>query len=167
MPTIGEFHAKYWGRKFNAPPVPRIPQAYPGWQGSVILPSLFGVIGARWDAWRAQLRWWWALYRRISGLGALQQQVLLKALTLLESPAYGAAKTAVRATAVTPGFNRPEAWLDYSREVKSEPNRAENMFRHLRAMRLVRDAQPGLSNPDQNLLVELAYHEYAIRPWGN
>jgi hypothetical protein len=38
---------------------------------------------------------------------------------------------------VTPRFNRPEAWLDYSRAIKASPNLAENTFRHLRAMTLV------------------------------
>lgn len=93
-------------------------------------------------------------------------RVLRTVITTLDSPLYPVAKRAVRETSQTLGFNRPEAWVPYSRELKSEPARAENVFRHLHCMRLIRDySGVTLSNPEQNLLAELAYHEYGIQPW--
>lgn len=167
MPVVGEFHRFFWSRHGTAPAPPPVTTrpGYPMWQASVILPSLFGIIGARWDAFLEQVRWWYALYRRIKALPPTSHLVLLTVLRSLEHPAYPAAKQAVRATAITERFNRPESWLEYSRAVKSSPHLAENMYRHLRAMTLVRTEHPALTNPEQNLLVELAYAEYAVRPW--
>ena len=79
-------------------------------------------------------------------------------------PAYPIALHAVAETATTLGFNRPEAWQGLSRQMKASPGRAENTYRHMRVCELVRAQSPStLSNPDCNLLVELAYHEWAGR----
>lgn len=85
-----------------------------------------------------------------------------KAHDLTQHTAYPAALEAVKKTATTLGFNRPEAWHGLSRQMKSSPGRAENVFRHLNACQLTREtAGSTLTNPDCNLLVELAYHEWA------
>ena len=87
---------------------------------------------------------------------------LASAQGLMAHPAYPAAVEAVKKTATTIGFNRPEAWQGLSKQMKSSPGRAENTFRHLYACQLTREtAGSTLSNPDCNLLVELAYHEFA------
>lgn len=90
--------------------------------------------------------------------------VLQQADSLLHHPAYPFAQDAVRKTATTLGFNRPEAWQGLSRHMKSSPGRAENVFRHLEACRLTRETCGStLTNPECNLLVELAYHDFALR----
>jgi hypothetical protein len=90
--------------------------------------------------------------------------VLTRATALLQHPAYPAALEAVQQTATTLGFNRPEAWQGLSRVMKASPGRAENIFRHMRACELTRELSPStLTNPDCNLLVELAYHDWARR----
>jgi hypothetical protein len=90
--------------------------------------------------------------------------VLERVEALRQHPAYPCALEAVQKTATTLGFNRPEAWQGLSRHMKSSAGRAENVFRHLEACRLTREASPStLTNPDCNLLVELAYHEWSRR----
>lgn len=90
--------------------------------------------------------------------------LLIKAGSLLNHPAYPIAQDAVRRTARTLGFNRPEAWQGLSRQMKTSPGSAENTFRHMQACQWTRAEAPStLTNPDCNLLVELAYHEFALR----
>lgn len=90
--------------------------------------------------------------------------LLLKTAKLLRHPAYPAAQAAVRKTATTLGFNRPEAWQGLSRQMKSSPGSAENTYRHMQACQWTKlGASSTLTNPDCNLLVELAYHEFAER----
>lgn len=85
-----------------------------------------------------------------------------KAQALIQHPAYPHAIEAVKKTATTLGFNRPEAWQGLSRHMKASPGRAENVFRHMEACRLMRETCGStLTNPDCNLLVELAYHEFS------
>ena len=104
---------------------------------------------------------------RVSDLGPTQRAVIERALTLVESPHFPIAQSAVRVTATTLGFSRPEAWQQYSRAIKGSPGRAENVFRHIKAHELTRqgarDLGSTLSNPTAHLLVELAYHEFAIK----
>lgn len=166
MPLIGEFHTKYWENSdTNAAPVHIGRGGYPAWQASVITPSLLGMLGAWLDTKLAQWRWWKPVIGRVNALDAEQRGVLLLALESLESPGYRCAQAAVRQTAVTLGFNRPEAWKELSREVKDSPARAENNFRHLLAARktgLALKAQGStLTNPELNLTTELAYHGFA------
>jgi hypothetical protein len=90
--------------------------------------------------------------------------LLVKAGSLLNHPAYPMAQAAVRRTARTLGFNRPEAWQGLSRQMKQSQGTAENLYRHLQACQWTREVAPStLTNPDCNLLVELAYHEFALR----
>jgi len=90
--------------------------------------------------------------------------LLFKTGALLNHPAYPIAQQAVRKTATTLGFNRPEAWQGLSRQMKSSPGYAENIYRHMQACQWTKAEAPStLTNPDCNLLVELAYHEFALR----
>lgn len=165
MPTIGLFHATFqWNfSDTNAAPVHLGAGGYPLWQASVIAPSLFGIVGAWIDEHWALLKWHWRIAKRLHRLSRESGRVLVRVLDLLESPAYPQAQAAVRGTATTLGFNRPEAWKELGRQMKSDAGRAENMFRHLEAMRRVREtANSTLTNPQQNLLTELAYHGFTI-----
>ena len=164
MPTVGVFHTQYWAvSDTTAPPVLAASLGgYPRWQASVIASSLLGVIGAWWDVWWARIRWWLGFAPRIHRLDSERRAVLVGVLETLESPHYRAAQRAVRRTATTLGFSRPEAWKDLSRALKDSPGRAENTFRHLEACKLLREtAGSTLTNPQQHLLVELAYQGFA------
>lgn len=111
------------------------------------------------------VRGWWEIGRRVDRLPADRAAVLRGTLDLLESDAFPVAKRAVRETAKTLGFNRPEAWKPYSQMLKSDPGRAENVFRHQRAADLTTQRLGStLTNPQTELLVELAYHAYAVQP---
>jgi hypothetical protein len=169
VPTVGLFHGFYWNLSDTVvPPVVIGRGGYPLWQAAVITPSLFGVIGAWLDHLWAKWQWWWAFYRRVDHLSIPQRAVLLDAVVLFESPAYPAAREAVRETAMTLGFSaaHPQAFLAYSRAIKSDPGRMENTFRHIRAMeRTVELLGSTLSNPVKNLVVEFAYWEYQQHPW--
>lgn len=167
-PLVGECHTKYWEfSDTNAAAVHLGRGGYPLWQASVIVPSLFGVIGAWIDTRWAQLQWHWRLLRRTHRLNDEQRAVLLYTLDTLEGPAYVRAQDAVRVTSKTLGFNRPEAWKGLSRHMKDDAGRAENTFRHLEAMRLLRIANAAagstLTTPQQSFVVELAYQGYALR----
>lgn len=165
MPTIGLYHRFYWEfSDTKAAPVP-IPSkgGYPLWQAGVIAPSLLGMLGAWIDARWALLQWHWRLATRVHRLSRESKAVVLKTIDALEHPCYPHAQTAVRKTATTLGFNRPEAWGGLKRELKASPGRAENTFRRLNACSLLRDLSPStLANWDQNLFVELAYHGYTV-----
>jgi len=90
--------------------------------------------------------------------------LLTKAAALLNHPAYPIAQSAVRKTAKTLGFNRPEAWQGLSRQMKASVGHAENVYRHMQACQWTKAEAPStLTNPDCNLLVELAYHEFGLR----
>jgi hypothetical protein len=119
--------------------------------------------------WWAAAQWLWQLFRRSLGFRAPQRSVVLRVLDALEHPAYPIAERAVKQTATTLGFNRPEAWRELSRELKGSPGRAENAFRHLEAMRLVRAnlLSSTVTNPECNLIVELAYHGFAAHAVGS
>lgn len=105
------------------------------------------------------------LDRRIRKLDPVRQALAGYVIDLAGLPAFEAALTAVDECAHTLGFNRPEAWIPYSRMLKSDPGRAQDVFRHVKAMERTRElANSTLTNPEANLLVELAYHVYA-KPW--
>lgn len=165
MPVQSWGHSQYWSvfsTVVPPPPTPIISRGgYPGWQASVI-GSLFGAIQVQLVALWAEIRWYLRLIRRVRALDARQQVALAAAFHALEHPGFPAALTAVQETAVTLGFNRPEAWKPYSHAIKASPKRAENIFRHLRACEQTKAALGStLSNPECNLLVELAYHAFA------
>jgi hypothetical protein len=171
MPVIGEFHEQYWDISSTAvTPIAR-PAAggYPQWQTSVTLGSVFGGALIFWERFVDWVGWAWTLLRRSHRYDWERRAVVLHALDALEHPAYPIARLSVRKTATTLGFNRPEAWKELSRELKGDPGRAENAFRHLEAMRLMRanNIQSTLANPQANLIVELAYHGFAVNPRGD
>lgn len=179
MPVQSWGHSQYWGDSgstFIPPPPGPSRGGYPGWQAAVVAPSAFGAIGAWWDDWTDWIAGWVRFMRRVHRLPDARRLVLLDVLQALESPIYDHARTAVRQTATTLGFNRPEVWVDYSRAIKGTPRRAENIYRHVRAVDLLQEAwcatQPGstatrLTNPQKDLYTQLAYAEYARKPWGD
>lgn len=184
MPTVGIFHTHFWENTGGPSAIPSGPPPlwnFPLWQSAglhlviwgVPLPSWTG-IQERARAVRDAIRHWvherrldaqaWRICRRIrtqpDGDEALT--VLQRAL---DSHAYPLAAYAVRKTATTLGFNRPEAWLELSRAMKRDPGSAENQYRHMEAVRLVRVnalAKP-VGNPEANLLVEIAYQVFALK----
>lgn len=104
--------------------------------------------------------------RRLHRLPDVQQEVVKRVLGLLEDPRYDLATTAVRHTATLPGFHRPEAWRSLTHLLKGDPGRAENMYRRVKATEqvktLAREMGSTVTNPQAQLLVELAYHAYTI-----
>lgn len=162
MPSPGLFHTFFFNfSDSNAAPVHVSGGGYPGWMAGVITPSLFGILGAWIDARWALVKYHWRLIRRVHHLSAESKYVVSKVLDVLEHPNYPTAQKAVRVTATTLGFSRPEAWKGLNRQMKDSPGRAENTFRHLNACELLRTtASSTLANWDQNLFVELAYHGF-------
>ena len=118
--------------------------------------TAIAAIHAALDAWRLVRR----LRTHPDGDAALT--LVAKAL---ESPVYPLAGFAVRKTATTLGFNRPEAWLELSRAIKRDPGSAENQYRHMEAVRLLRvnALDRPVGNPEANLLIELAYQMFALK----
>lgn len=114
---------------------------------------------------RSLLEWWvGSRVKRTPAAPITVPEMLTRTAVLLTHPAYPAAQAAVRRTAQTLGFNRPEAWQGLSRQMKASPGQAENVYRHLQACVWTKDTAPStLTNPDCRLLVELAYHEFAAR----
>lgn len=168
MPTIGPFHSFWWNLSDTTVAPVRIGRGgYPAWQASVVVGSGFGPIGA-WcsETWTA-IKYWWALKQRVQALPQAQRAVLFYTLDAFTDPKYAAARTAVTETARTLGFNRPEAWIQYSRMLKSDMGRQENHYRHLRAVVRTRELiKPStITNPMVNFYTELAYQEYAVKPW--
>ncbi len=165
MPTFLLFHKQYW--EFtggpSAPVATRRP-GYPTWQASVITPSLFGIVGAWLDVWMARLKWWWQFAPRLHRLTADQRHLLLHVLTHVESPGYFAARQAVRDTAVILEFNKPDAWTMLKHGLRADPGEAENCFRHLEAIRRLRETGASYTNPQAHLLTELAYQDFALHP---
>lgn len=170
MPTQWA-HEFYWD--VSSTVVEVIPEAkggYPAWQSAPL-----GMLGVAWGvpldrlvAWMKRL--WWAICAawRWSGYPVERRRVLFRVERAMQDPYWTLGLKAVHETANTLGFNNPEAWVAYGREIKSDPGRAQNIFRHQRAMGLLRDSLKAdygstLTNPDQNLIIELAYHGWATR----
>lgn len=166
MPVIGEFHTTYWENSdTNVAPVRLTRGGYPVWQSGVVIGTAFGGLALFWDRASDWWRWCWRLVSRSYRFNPEQRAVVLKTLAALEHPAYEVARGAVRKTARTVGFNRPEAWKDLSRELKASAGGAENAFRHLEACRLVRAnlLNSTVTNPECHLITELAYQGFAWR----
>lgn len=131
----------------------------------------------------AQLRWYWTLARRLWRWRAPENQdkletwiarleefdaeevaILDRVLHAFAHPRWRDAQQAVRVCATTPKFHQPEQWVEYGRALKGNPGQAQNVFRHIRVVHVLRglqdDAGP-LSNPDAHLLAELAYQGFA------
>lgn len=160
------FHTNYWEfSDTNVTPVAVVKPGYPAWQSSVIAPSGLGMIGAWLDTWLERWRWWKRFAPRVHRLNPERRAVLMRTLDLLESPAYGSARIAVRETSKILGFNKPDAWTHLKRELKDSPGQSENVMRHLEAMRRVRLIYGStLTNPTAHLVTELAYDGFTRFP---
>ena len=185
MPTVGPFHRFYWKARANpvAPPV-RSRGGYPPWQASVTSALVFGWVplDAIAPIWR-QVRWLLHIARRlwpwrapetqdrletwiarIESFDAEQLAVLERVVAAMTGPHWPAAQQAVRTCATTPKFHAPEQWVVYSRELKANVGQAQNIFRHVKALSVLRplgDGPAPLSNPEAHLLIELAYQAFA------
>lgn len=168
MPVVGEFHQTYWSTsdtKAVVPPGPGVP-GYPMWQSgptTIVLGSAFGGLVPFFERIAEWCRRVWRFTFRVSRLTPTQCLALERVLQSFEHPGYPIARHTVRKTATTLGFNRSEAWLELGRALKRSPGESENTFRHLESVRLLRFNLVGstLSNPQANLMVELAYQEFA------
>lgn len=104
-----------------------------------------------------------AVDQRLAALDAERRAVVERSLALVESPQYAVARNAVRETATSIGFDRPEAWKDLARHMKADNGRTQNVYRHLKAMRILREtAGSTFTNPDANFLTELAYQGFSL-----
>lgn len=165
MPTLWA-HRVYFNNSSTvvAPTLADSGGGYPRWQASnIAIGSLFGALHVY-----LERVWAWLVvqWRRLRPAPAPAPPAGVRdhVDALLAHSAYPAALAAVEKTATTLGFNRPEAWQGLSRHMKSSPGRAENVFRHLEACRITRETCGStLTNPDCSLLVELAYHDWALR----
>lgn len=164
MPIGAWAHSHYW-RFSNGPGVVLGGgggnNGYVPWQTTPLLGSLFGGL----QAWYERVRDVWRLYQRVKDFGPDRWAALERVCALLAAPEYDVARASVKDTALLLGFNKPEAWLSLKRDLQKRPDFTENLFRHVRAMRTLDEQQPNtLSNPEKNLLIELAYHGYAAHP---
>lgn len=178
MPTQWA-HSHYWGLPSGPPPGPGVSTGgggYPAWQSAVTgtYGSGFGGLhGALSDAW-AYLAWWahwvrqvwhWRHDWRRERIAQDERAVVLdRCRSLLLSDHYAPARGWVRDTAMTLGFNKPEAWVMLAKEFPHKHAMQENAYRHLRAVHKLTPETAGLPSPERHLLVELAYLGYALRP---
>ena len=161
------FQRNYWVNSDTVvTPVKVSRSGYPGWQITVIA-SLWGATGDWIRAAWGKARWIWSLVSRIRGLDPDQQLVVLRTVDMVEHRTYPLAQSAVRQTATTLGFTRPEAWKGLSHALKRDAGSAENTFRHLHTVELLqtaaRTAGSTLTNPELHFLSELAYQSFAIK----
>jgi hypothetical protein len=168
MPVQAFGHQQFWRARANVPPEPSATGPdwpYPRWQTTIVAGSLLGGWA---DLARSYWRWLvavWRYGRRAARLPSLEQAVADRVLDALASHRFRHAYQAVREVALTRHFNRTESWLPLSRELKAARGPAENTFRHLAACHgLEARLDERLSNPEKHLLVELAYHAYAVDP---
>lgn len=183
MPTLLGFHAQYWENNRHrgtvTPAASTRRGAYPLWQSSVIHMVAFGpMLSAFW----AKLQWIWQAFKllwyvdradqgqvldwieRWPRYSPQERHVFLRLVQLMGDPAWIDARQAVRATATTLGFNEPAFWKGLSRALKDNPGSAQNTFRHLYAVQILRTSGRVLSNPDLHLLTEAAYHAFTAEP---
>jgi hypothetical protein len=168
MPLVGEFHTKYWENSDTSvtPVAPaRTPWQYPAWQSGIVLGSILGGAAPFFERFWDRLKWWFRAQPRVMALDPEARLVLLKTLDALEHEAYPLAQKAVRKTATTIAFNRPESWTELGRTMKRSAGASENIYRHMEACRLLQSnlLTSTLTNPQKNLMVELAYHGFAAR----
>lgn len=166
MPIGAWAHSQYWrshGGAGGGPPgnSGKRVRGYVTWQTTVVIGTtyaLFGPLQAVYDAIREAVRW----YRLMRALSPDRRAALNRVIGLLLSPEYAAARSAVTDTAQILGFNKPTAWQSLVAVLKANPGWTENHWRHVQAMQGL--GETSLTNPDKNLLIELAYHGYAERP---
>lgn len=157
MPTLWA-HRYFWRARTNIP-IPPTPTlgGYPLWQASVIAGSLVGGLQLIWE--RLTYAWFWM--RQAWHWTPDEAHAMSAALTAVHQPEWPIARDAVYLTARAEKFNESQEWAKLGHELKTHHGWAENTWRHLHALYAVEQAGGALSNPDRNLLVELAYHEYA------
>lgn len=164
MPLIGEFHTFYWETSdTSVTPIVATPAGgYPTWQ-SVTIGSGLGGLEPYYESAKDAIAWFWTLFKRSRTLDKGGRAAVLRALDAVQHPAYPLAYAAVKKTATTLAFNRPESWTELSRGLKRDMGSAENTYRHLEACRLLKSnlLNSSLTNPQTNLIVELAYQAYA------
>ena len=168
MPLFEEFHEHFWGGPSTSPPPPPstiVAFGYPAWQASVVAPSLFGGLGAWWDHILDLARWWWRFGLRVHRLNAERRQLLVHLLSTLESPLWSSAQRAVRDTATIIGFREPKVWKDLWMGLRANPGVAENAARHVEACnRFRRQIASTVTHAQEQLIVELAYHDFVLHP---
>ena len=170
MPLVGEFHAQYWALSDTLITGARPRGGYLVWQAApttVVIGVGFGGLTPWVERAWAWVTWWIGATWRVRRLDVEQRAVLTRVIGNLTRPQYRIAQCAVRGTATTLGFNRPEAWLLLGRALKASPGAAENTYRHLESCeqvsQMAREMGSTLTNPDLHLLVELAYHGFAVQ----
>lgn len=166
MPVVGEFHTFYWENSdTNVTPILTPPPlgGYPTWQSVVTVGSGFGGLEPFYTQAVDAVKWFWTLFRRSRRMDRRGRAAVLRTIDAVQHPAYPLAYAAVKQTATTLGFNRPDRWTELSRGLKRDPGTTENMYRHLEACRLLKAnlLTSSLTNPETNLIVELAYQAYA------
>lgn len=166
MPIGAWAHSQYWrahGGAGGGPPGNgngKRGRGFVPWQTTVIIStsySLLGPLQVVYEAIREAVRW----YRVVRSLSTTQRAVLARVVGLLVSPEYVTARESVTATAQILGFNKPTAWQSLVTALKADPSWTENHWRHVQAMQGLADTP--LTNPEKNLLTELAYHAHALR----
>jgi hypothetical protein len=163
---------------------------YPLWQASVLTVAIFGPpldrlrhwadqsrrwlqrTGRRiqWSWWIARRVWTWRVWAeqiaptpwstRLDALDLEQLAVLERVIRVMQSHDWSVARQRVRICASTLGFHDPQAWIQYSRLIKTNPGQAQNVFRHLKVVYELTQADPTLTNPDAHLLAELGYQGF-------
>lgn len=174
MPTTGAFHAQFWDARAQTPAAvaDRRDYLYPKWQSNMqrsytLSMAIWAVPGDALYPFKLWLRRAWGAWVRFYRLkpwtlSGEQLAVLDHVTALVTSAPYETARREVRACAVLERFNRPEQMVDYSRALRADARQTQNTYRHLRALHGVRALEPDLGRPDANLLVELAYHGFAL-----
>lgn len=183
MPVQSWGHAHYW--RFDDGLVPPPPQpgtgGYPAWQSTTVAGSLFGALQAWWE----RLVWAWHWAARVRSLSADDQQwldrhladlvacqaerrmVVTQVLKVLQSEHYPLARQSVRETAQILDFNTPTEWSKVGVRLRGRTNVAENTWRHLEAVSRFEaklDTTVTVTNPFKNLIVELGYQGYSLKP---
>ena len=173
MPVQSWGHSQYWAGGDGPPPTgaPVSVGGYPGWQTAArtqtVTGSAFGPLQWLWERATGAVWWWWRwldIGWRARRWGTDRQWILVDVINTIEHPMFPYAIEGVVKTAKTPGFARPEAWARLSHKLKERGTWAENAWRHMNACDVMaeRIAREGdgtfpVSNPNMNLMVELAY----------
>lgn len=175
------------------PPGTNQVKGYPAWQSTIVAMSVFSppldraiwlmkaawyLLGSAWARacwmyWIAKAVWRWRSWAHqipgttwtatLDGLDLEQLAVLERVLSVLQGPQWTAARSKVRGCAQTMGFNQPDAWVEYSRLLKSNFGQAQNVMRHVKVVHELKMAYPEMSNPDAHLLAELGYQGFAAQ----
>lgn len=167
MPIGAWAHSHYWREKTpQAPPAGGAPGigGYPEWQSTVIIGSLFGSLQVLWE----RMTWSFRLWRMLMRFAPDERRdIVNRVLVLLSSPQYGEAKAAAKKVATTLGFNKPTEWGNLASILKTRQDLSENHWRHHYAYMILEESVGDkLNRAELNLLAELAYHGYALRPRG-